>query len=236
MNRSPKNIIATFVLLFSALVAVTGIGDENVYREALLRINPPVYASAKEDDDDGNDDADDQDGQKATNAAPDLSHPSVIQAIERERERAAKEAAAKKEEEWQGFKQNNEKLLTQHKKLQEQFEDLQTKIGAKNAGMDEEKFRKEVETAAQAKYDSRKGELDEMLKEARNRAESAEQKIKELEEKEFDSWLESELVKASIPEGVVNMVQPGAWPDLKRRVRHFVSREEDGDGDRKSVV
>ena len=81
---------------------------------------------------------------------------------------------------------------------------------AKDAGLDEEKFKSQVEAAAQAKYDVRKGELDELLKAEKERAEKAESRVQELEARELDAWLEAELVKASIPEDVRPILERAA--------------------------
>ncbi len=230
-----KNLCALVVVaaLLGSATAADGTGL------ALVKIPSTARTAAREEDDpDGDANGDAGKGDAPEDGAtddgttePDLSHPKIQDALDKARKEAQSETEKAKDDEWQNFKANHEKLLGQHRSLKDEVEQIKLAQQAKDAGLDEEKFKTQVETAAQAKYDARKGELDELLKAEKDRADKAEAQVKKLEEREFEAWLDAELVKASIPEDIPQSVHSGAWADLKRRVKPLVERYNAGDGE-----
>lgn len=234
MDKVQTSRIASLIFVLAALLGSAVVENAETGWGLVNNVPAPTTA-ARKGDGDGDGDGD-EDGEKAEanadgdgegelkGAEPDLSHPRVAELVAQAVEDAVAKTEQAKDEEWKGHKANHEKLLGQHREVKERLEAIEIRQKAEKAGVDEKEFKAQIEAAAQVKYDARKSELDELLKAAEKRATKAEARVAELEVREMDAWLDAELVRASIPEDVPQSVQPGAWNDLKRRVKPYVER------------
>src|SRR5579864_6840725 len=114
--------------------------------------------------------------QTETQPAVDLANPAIQAAIEQAKAEGAAAARAQAETEMAGLKKNRDELIRDMQKLRilgkpeeiaekvARLETLDAQIAAGKAGVLPEQYKADVEKAAQAKYETRRQELEEVRK------------------------------------------------------------------------